>query len=75
MAALEGYLVRRLIRGHSARSCGQVFTRLIGRLVREPTDAADSVPIDCLAAPGDRAALWPNDAGLPESFLTEPLYQ
>ena len=75
LAALESFLVRRLICGYSARGYGQVFTRLVGLLAREPTDTADSALIDCLAERSDRTALWPNDAELLERFLTEPLYR
>jgi len=75
LMALESFLVRRVICGHSARSYGQVFTRLVGRLVKEPTDTAHSVLIGYLADRSDRTALWPDDAELLESFRTEPLYR
>jgi len=75
LAALESFLVRRLICGYSARGYGKLFTRLVGLLAGEPTDTADSALIYYLADRSDRTALWPDNAELLESFLSEPLYR
>ena len=75
LTALESFLVRRSICGYSARGYGTLFTRLVGLLASGPTDTADRALIHYLADRSDRTALWPNDAELLDSFLTEPLYR
>ena len=75
LAALESFLVRRLICGYSARGYGTLFTRLVGLLAGELTETADRVLINYLAERRDWTALWPDDRELLENFLTQPLYQ
>ena len=75
LAALESFLVRRLICGYSARGYGKLFTRLVGLLAGEPTETADRVLINYLAERRDWTALWPDDREMLENFLTQPLYQ
>ena len=75
LAALESFLVRRLICGYSARGYGTLFTRLVGLLAGERTETVDRVLIDYLADRRDWTALWPDDREMLENFLTQPLYQ
>jgi len=75
LTALESFLVRRVILGYSARSYSQVFTRLLGQLVKGSPATADRILLESLADRSAQATLWPDDADLLERFLTVPLYQ
>ena len=74
LAALESFLVRRVVCGYSARSYGELFVGLIRKLADAPTGDAGRVLVSYLAGQTAQAGLWPNDDELRERFITAPLY-
>ena len=75
LRALESFLVRRVVCGYGARSYGDLFVRLIARLVGDSADNADRILVSYLGEQAAQAALWPGDEELRERFMTAPLYQ
>lgn len=75
LAAIESFLVRRVVCGYSARSYGELFVGLIQKLAELSTEHADRTVVTYLSEQTSQAALWPDDYELKERFVTAPLYQ
>lgn len=75
LAAIESFLVRRVVCSYSARSYGELFIGLIQRLAETPTESIDRAVVDYLAEQTSRAALWPDNDELRESLVNAPLYK
>ena len=75
LAALESFLVRRVVCGYGARSYGELFVGLIRKLAEASAGDADRVVVSYLCEQTARAALWPDDEELRERFVAVPVYQ
>ena len=75
LAALESFLVRRVVCGYSARSYGELFVGLIRKLAEAPAVDPERVVVSYLGEQTARATLWPGDGELRERFVAAPLYQ
>ncbi len=75
LRAIESFLVRRVVCGHSARSYGGLFVGLIGRLTTSPVETADRTVVSYFAEQTAQAGRWPDDQELEERFVAAPLYQ
>ena len=73
--ALDSFLVRRVVCGYSAKSYGDLFVKLIGRLAEDSAENADRILVSYLGRQDAQATLWPSDEALRIRFMTAPLYQ
>ena len=74
LTALESFLVRRVVCGHSARSYGDLFVGLIRRLSESGNTGADQAIVTYLAGQTAQSGVWPGDEELREKLVTAPLY-
>ena len=75
LAAIESFLVRRVVCGYSARSYGELFVNLIQKLAATSKEHSDSAVVSYLAEQTSQASLWPGNEELRERFVTAPIYQ
>ena len=75
ITAIESFLVRRVVCGLSARSYGELFVTLTGRLAEHSVYKADRVVVEYLAEQQAQAAYWPNDLDLSTRFEEAPLFR
>ncbi len=75
LAALESFLVRRVVCGYGARSYGELFVGLIRKLAEASAGDADRIVVSYLCEQTAQATLWSGDEELRERFVAVPVYQ
>lgn len=72
--ALESYLVRRALCGHTSMGLNRVMLELLNRVAREGADVADRTIVDFLEAQTVERRAWPTDKKFSDALLNRPLY-
>jgi hypothetical protein len=73
LVALESFLVRRMLAGHTTKRYNQLFVEMLDP-VKAHADVADEVLLQALSASSATSAMWPNDAVLHAHLVGHPMY-
>jgi hypothetical protein len=73
LIAIESYLVRRMLMGHTTKRYNQFFVDLLPAVAAQPNTADDAI-LAGLSSSSAVTAVWPSDDELRAHLLSHPLY-
>lgn len=75
LSAIESYFVRRMICRFTAKDHNNLVLELLRKLHDAPPENAETALVEYLADQTSMTRVWPSDAEVRETLLTQPLYQ